>query len=439
MNIVKRVVAAVAIGLVVVVGVTLIAPRWLAPRQNVHVNTSDPTLIEKGRYLAEASDCVACHTAKSGAAYAGGLAFRTPYGTIYSTNITPDKTAGLGTYDYADFERALRHGYRKDGAALYPVMPYVSYSVMTNSDVQALYAYFASSLKPVAQPNLAPTMKWPASMRWPLVWWQMLFGGHGSFIAPPNATPEIARGAYLIEGAGHCGACHTPRGAAMQEKALQDGADGVFLSGSELEGWYAKDLRNEDTGLADWSQHDIADFVKSGRNAHAAAFGSMAEVVEHSTQHLTDADASAIAAYLKSLAARPGHAPSKAKTEDTTTAKLLDNQDRSAGALAYVAYCAACHHLNGQGTPRLFPSLADSSVVMSDNPSSLIQITLTGWAMAKTPADTMRPSMPEFRKLSDVTIADILTFIRSSWGNKGGGGCAIRRGGNEGFDCPETG
>ena len=418
MNVLKLGVAAVAIGVLVAVGGCYVAPILLAPRLSVQVNAADPALIEKGRYIAQASDCVACHTAPGGKAFAGGLAMKTPIGTIYSTNITPDKDTGIGSYDFADFERAVRHGIRKDGAPLYPAMPYVSYAVLTDEDVQALYAYFVSAVQPVAQQNQASTIPWPQNMRQPLVWWQMLFGGHHRFTTPEGATPEVARGAYIVEGAGHCGACHTPRGIAFQEVALTDGAGGEFLSGSELEGWYAKDLRHEDSGLAGWSQQDIADFVKTGRNARTAAFGSMADVVEHSTQHLSDADAAAVAAYLVSRAPRPGHTASAPQMVDTTSAKLLDSADHSPGALGYVAYCAACHRLNGQGTARIFPALAGNSVVAAENASSLIQVTLAGGAMARTPADKMRPSMPELAKLDDKTLADILTFVRSSWGNK---------------------
>lgn len=415
MKFIKLGIAAVVIGLAVAVGGSYVAPMLFAPRQNVQVNTADQALIEQGKYIARASDCVACHTAKGGKEFAGGLAMQTPVGTIYSTNITPDKETGVGTYDFADFERAVRHGIRKDGSPLYPAMPYVSYAILTNEDVQALYAFFISAVKPVAQHNQASTIPWPASMRWPLAWWQMLFGGHRSFTPPEGASPEVVRGAYLVEGAEHCGACHTPRGSAFQEKALKDEPGGVFLSGSELEGWFANDLRH----VASWSKEEIVDFLKTGRNNHTAAFGSMAEVVQHSTQHLTDADASAIAAYLVSRPAHPSDVASAPKAKDTTTAKLYESEDHSPGALGYVARCAACHRLNGQGTARVFPALAGNSVVMADNPSSLIQVTLAGGAMAKTPADKLRPSMPELAKLDDGTVAEILTFIRTSWGNTG--------------------
>jgi mono/diheme cytochrome c family protein len=418
MKVLKLGVAAAVIALVVAVGGGALAPALLAPRQDVSVNAADPALIAQGRAVAQASDCVACHTAANGGLFAGGLAMRTPIGVIYSTNITPDRNDGIGAYDYADFERAVRHGLRKDGAPLYPAMPYVSYALLTDADTQALYAYFMSAVAPVAQPNAPPAIPWPQNMRWPLAWWQMLFAGHRSFTPPEGATPEVARGAYLVEGPGHCGACHTPRGAGLQEVALSDGPGGAFLSGSELEGWYAKSLRQEDKGLAGWTREALAQFLKTGRNERTAAFGGMADVVEHSTQHLGEADAAAIAAYLMTLQARPGHAATAPKTQDATTAQLYDSADNSPGALGYVAHCAACHHLDGQGTPRLFPALAGNAVVMTDNPSSLIQLTLAGGAMAKTPADATRPSMPELAKLDDRTVADILTFVRNGWGNK---------------------
>ena len=210
MKVLKLGVSVAAIALAVAVGGGLLAPALFAPRQDVAVNAADPVLIEQGRAVAQASDCVACHTAADGKLFAGGLAMRTPLGVITSTNITPDKRDGIGGYDYADFERAVRHGVRKDGAPLYPAMPYVSFAVLTDADTQALYAYFMSAVAPVAQPNQPPAIPWPQNMRWPLAWWQMLFASPRDFTAAPGAAPEVARGAYLVEGPGHCGACHTP-------------------------------------------------------------------------------------------------------------------------------------------------------------------------------------------------------------------------------------
>lgn len=410
-----------AIVAVLVMGVAggQLLPAMSAPRQELAVQVSDTALVARGRAVVRMSDCVACHSAPGGKEFAGGLAMQTPFGTLYSTNITPDKDTGIGAYQYADFERAVRHGVRKDGASLYPAMPFVSYAALTDEDMQALYAFFTSGVQPVAQANKAAEISWPFSMRWPLAWWKTFFGGHGAFVPPQGATSQVARGAYLVEGPGHCGTCHTPRGVAFQEKATRDGANGVFLSGSELAGWYAKSLRHEDEGLGGWSEKDIETFLMTGRNDRTAAFGTMAEVVEHSTQHMSRDDASAIAAYLMTLAPRAGHEAVASKGEDKTTPALYENADHSDGAHAYVAHCAACHRLDGQGTARLFPALAGNQVVASGNPSSLIQITLGGGAMASTPADSSRPSMPMFSKLDDATVASALTFIRTSWGNQG--------------------
>ena len=241
MKVLRFSVAVVAFGLLAVGGISYLAPTFIAPRLNIAADPADPALVEQGRYVAQASDCVACHTARGGKAFAGGLAMQTPIGTIYSTNITPDKDTGIGGYDLADFERAVRHGIRKDNSPLYPAMPYVSYSVLTDGDVKALYAYFVSAVPPVAQRNHDSIIAWPNNMRWPLVCWEIEFGGHHGFTPPEGASSEVARGAYLVEGAGHCGACHTPRGFAFQEIALKDGPGGDFLSGSALDGWFAKD------------------------------------------------------------------------------------------------------------------------------------------------------------------------------------------------------
>lgn len=409
----------VAAGWIVALGVAWSTPYWFARKTTDSVNVRDAALVERGRYLARAADCVACHSAPGGREFAGGLAMQTPMGTIYSTNITPDKETGIGRYDYGDFERAVRKGIRPDGTPLYPAMPYVSYRVVGDDDIKALYAYFASDVPAVRQENHPTTIPWPLNMRWPLAWWQLLFGGHRTFDPPVGADESITRGAYLVEGLAHCGACHTPRGIAFQEKAVKDTPSGAFLSGSVLEGWFAKNLRNEATGLSTWSKDEIVDFLKTGRTARTAAFGSMVDVVQHSTQHLSDDDLKAIADYLKSLAPRPGREATAAASPDLTTERLLAGNYSAPGALAYAENCAACHRLDGRGAPRIFPALAGNSIVFAEDPSSLIQITLAGGTMAKTPADRMAFAMPAFDRLDNREIADLLTFIRSGWGNKG--------------------
>lgn len=405
--------------LVVMLLVAFSTPYWFATRHEARVDVRDPALIKKGEYLARAGDCAACHTAPGGRPFAGGLAMQTPMGTIYSTNITPDKNTGIGSYSYGDFERAVRRGMRPDGAALYPAMPYVSYVVAADSDIEALYAYFMSSIAPVAQDNQATTIPWPLNMRWPLAWWQLLFAQPREFVADASLSGSERRGAYLVEGLAHCGACHTPRGIAFQEKVLGDGGNGTYLSGSVLEGWYAKNLRNEGTGLASWTENHVVDFLRTGRTERTAAFGGMADVVAHSTQHLSDYDLRSMARYLKRLPARDGRAAAWAPKQDTTTAKLRAGDYSDAGATRYVEYCAACHRLDGRGAPRVFPALAGNSIVFAEDPSSLIQVTLAGGGMAKTPHDRMAFVMPGFDQLRNHEVAEILTFIRNGWGNHG--------------------
>lgn len=399
-------------------GVAISTPYWFKPKTEKQVDVSDPTLIRQGEYLARAGDCIACHTAPGGKPFAGGLGMQTPMGTIYSTNITPDKATGIGTYSYGDFERAVRKGIRPDGTHLYPAMPYVSYAIVKDEDIKALYAFFTSSVEAVGQDNQPTTIPWPLSMRWPLAWWQILFAQPRDFAAATQDL-QLARGAYLVEGLAHCGACHTPRGLAFQETALADGPNSRFLSGSVLEGWYAKNLRDEDTGLSTWTTAEIVDFLKTGRNGKTAAFGSMSDVIEHSTQHLSQEDLTAIASYLKSLKARSDRNPMWKPDQDATTAALKAGDFSAPGATSYVEHCTVCHRMDGKGAPRIYPALAGNSMVFADDPSSLIQVTLAGGRMPQTPHDAMAFTMPGFAHLPNRELAEILNFIRTGWGNRG--------------------
>lgn len=416
MKLVKLTAIGGALAFVAAWGVAQSTPLWLAPKQERVVDVSDPDLIKQGEYLARAGDCVACHTAPGGAPFAGGLGLQTPLGTIYATNITPDPETGIGTYDYGDFERAVRQGMRPDGKHLYPAMPFVSYRVVSDDDIAALYAYFMSGVTPVSKPNQTTTIPWPASMRWPLAYWSFLFGERRDFMPPEGADEVVSRGAYLVEGLAHCGACHTPRGIGYQEKAVaEDGA--YFLSGSVLEGWYAKNLRDEGRGLSTWNEAELVAFLKTGRNEKTAAFGSMADVVEHSLQHLTDEDLTAIARYLKTLPARKGAEKDWLPHEDLTTEALKSGDFTGKGAMSYVAHCSACHRLDGFGAPAIYPALKGNSMIFAEDPSSLIQITLAGGRMAETRHEAMTFTMPAFDHLKNDELAEIMTFIRNSWGN----------------------
>lgn len=374
-------------------------------------------LVKRGEYLARAGDCIACHTAKNGKPFAGGLPMQTPIGVVYSSNITPDKQYGIGAYSLQDFDRAVRHGVSKDGYTLYPAMPYPSYAKVKPADIKALYAYFMSGVAPVAQANKATDIPWPLSMRWPLAAWRKAFAPDVVGDDTPVGNDPVARGRYLVEGLGHCGTCHTPRNVTLNEKSLSDDGS-TFLSGAVIDNFLAKNLRGDNAdGLGRWSEADIVAFLKGGRNAHSAAFGGMAEVVENSTQYLDDGDLTAIAKYLKTL--KPAHPDGKALVYDDTVAKALRRGDASSnGARVFLDNCAACHRTTGLGYKETFPQLALSSVVNTEDPTSLIHIVLRGAEMPWTHAAPTHYAMPGFQqRLQDQDIADVLTFVRSSWGN----------------------
>lgn len=375
-------------------------------------------VLARGKYVASSSDCFACHSVPGGKPYAGGLAMQTPVGAIYSTNITPDPETGIGKYSLAQFANAVKHGVRGDGSPLYPAMPYPSYTIMPDEDVEAMYAYFMNEVKPVKQANQGSTLPRIMSMRWPVAYWQAMFAPAREFVANPQWDAKTNRGAYLVEGPGHCGACHTPRGVAYQEKSLTLADNDSFLSGAVVDGWRAKSLRGEGNGLGEWSEGDIVQFLKTGRTDKIIAFGAMADVVEHSTQHMSDEDLGSMAAYLKALPAvtgRPQERPTKA---DTTTQALLDGSDVSRGAMLYNENCTVCHRADGNGVARIFPALNDNSAVVANNAQSVIQVTLEGGRMAHTPHDKMAFTMPAFNHLSDEDVKDIVNFVRTGWTNQ---------------------
>ncbi|HGA2319834.1 TPA: c-type cytochrome [Pseudomonas putida] len=382
---------------------------------------ADDALVKKGEYLARAGDCVACHTAKGGQPFAGGLPMQTPIGTVYSTNITPH-ASGIGQYSFADFDRAVRKGIAKDGSTLYPAMPYPSYARVSDDDMQALYAYFMHGVEPVAQANKPTDIPWPLSMRWPLSIWRGLFAPEvQAWQAPAAADPVVSRGAYLVEGLGHCGACHTPRALTMQEKALSPADGEQFLAGSTpLEGWIAKNLRGDyKDGLGSWSEAQLVQFLKTGRSDRSAVFGGMSDVVEHSMQHLSDADLTAIARYLKTLP--PSDPNDKPHVYDKQVADALwQGDDSKPGASVYIDNCAACHRTDGHGYTRVFPALAGNPVVQTADATSLIHVVLAGGTVPATHTAPSNFTMPAFGwRLSDQEVADVVNFIRTSWGNQG--------------------
>jgi mono/diheme cytochrome c family protein len=394
--------------------------RPIASSQSPH---SDAASIERGRYLAVAADCTACHTAPDGKPFAGGLALDSPLGAIYSSNVTPDKDSGIGKFTLDDFDRAVRHGIDDEGVTLYPAMPYPSYARMSDEDIAALYDYFMHGVAPASSSAHANGIPWPLSIRWPLAIWRKLFAPSPD--APPfNASrytdPVVARGAYLVEGPGHCGTCHTPRAVTLQEKALDDSSS-VFLSGGQrIGGWTAVNLRgNSADGLGDWSKEDIVATLRTARNSQQAVVGPpMNDVVVHSTQFLSDGDLQAIAAYLKTLTPSPGDRSTFA-ANPATAAALAAGHEANRGAELYVDNCAACHRTNGEGSSKALPKVAGNSSVLAEDPSSLISLVLAGSSLPATAAAPSPLGMPGFGwRLTNTEVAELLTFIRSSWGNQ---------------------
>jgi alcohol dehydrogenase (quinone), cytochrome c subunit len=366
-----------------------------------------------GEYLARAGNCVVCHTASDGKPFAGGLPMATPVGIIYTTNITPDRESGIGTYTIQDFDRAVRKGIAKDGHRLYPAMPYPSYAKITNDDLKLLYQYFMNDVPGITQANQASEIAWPWNMRWPLALWTFLMTDGAPYRYKPEAGPLWNRGAYLVQGLGHCGACHTPRGWAFQEKAL-DEAGPTFLSGARLDNWYASNLTgNVFMGLGRWSEQEVVSFLKSGRNAHGAVFGTMTEVVNASTQHLSDGDLAAVATYLKSLpAALKEIVPATEPGERQHEAMKLP------GAALYVRHCESCHGRDGAARPPYLPPLAGNPAVNEPDPASLINLVLNGSSRIVSAGAPDLYRMPPFRtSLEDQDIANVVNFIRSVWGN----------------------
>jgi len=366
--------------------------------------------VQRGAYLARAGDCVACHTAPGGKPFAGGLKMVMPIGAIYSTNITPDKTHGIGNYSFADFDRAVRHGVAPGGKHLYPAMPYPSYARITPQDMHALYAYFMQGVPPDPTPNRKPDMVWPMTIRWPLAIWDWLFVRDTTFTLDPKQGAQYNRGAYLVEGLGHCGACHTPRGLFFQEKALSAGGPNgkLFLTGGTVEHWYASNLRSSCLQKT-LSAQDFALLLKTGSANNFTVAGGMTEVIHHSTQHLTPDDLLAIGIYLKAL-------PPEVSAQVASTQP--DPAAVQRGKALYDQHCVACHQPTGQGVPAAFPSLVGNPSVRCLNPTNAIHAILAGATTAVTASAPAPMVMPPFgAQLSDQQVADLVTYIRTSWGN----------------------
>lgn len=373
---------------------------------------TNASAIERGKYLATAGNCMTCHTTEGGEPFAGGRAFVTPFGTVYSTNITSDTNAGIGGWTQAQFGAALREGVRPNGEHLYPFFPYTAYTKMTDADVAALFAYI-KTVKPVESSAPANELSFPYNQRWALGIWKAFFFEEGRFIPDRSQSEQWNRGKYLVDGLGHCSACHSPRnflGAEKSAMAMTGGGLMHSIPNGELRVWAGTNLTAATTGLASWPLQEIASYLKTGRNAFVETFGPMDEVVLNSTRHLTEADTMAMATYLKSLPANEGDIGAPA-AEDVL----------QEGSALYDVHCGTCHLPSGLGdiAEDAGPRLAGSSVVQASNPASLINVILYG---AETALEPKRwKEMGAFEdKLSDEEVAALASFLRNAWGNKGG-------------------
>lgn len=378
---------------------------------------ADPP-TDHGEYVARAGNCVACHSIPEAPPLSGGLKMATPVGSIYSTNITPDKETGIGTYTFEDFDRAMRQGIAKDGHHLYPAMPYPSYAKITTDDMRALYDFIMKGVPAAKVANKPSEIPSPWNARWPLAVWNTLFAEDEPYQVKDGKAAAWNRGAYLVQGLGHCGACHTPRGMAFNEKGY-DESDSDFLKGAPLDNWSASNLRQDvNTGLGRWNKEDLTAFLKTGHNKFGIAFGTMTEVVNNSTQYMTDADVSAMADYLISL---PGSREGKSNPytyKPATTEALKAGKFDVPGALTYVQQCMTCHMPDGSGQGEYLPPLAGNPVITDLSPASLINVVLNGSQAVVLDGMPDAYKMPQYRVLlTDQEIADVVSFLRSGWGN----------------------
>jgi mono/diheme cytochrome c family protein len=367
--------------------------------------------IARGEYLARAGDCTACHTAPEGKLFAGGRAMPTPFGTLYTSNITPDLETGIGKWSVDDFYKTMHEGRFPDGGLIYPAMPFASYTKVTRADSDAIYAYLRS-VPPVKQKNREHQLSFPYNNRSLILGWRTLFFTEGEYKPDPTKSEEWNRGAYLVEGLGHCGMCHTAinaLGGSSESKAFEGGL-------IPMQNWYAPSLTsNKEAGLGDWSIREISELLQTGISERGAVYGPMAEVTYNSLQYLNDADIKAMAVYLKSLGQGSPPEPATSVVPSSESSLLL-----TLGKSVYDAQCAACHGVQGKGFPPHYPPLAGNPSISMSSAVNPIRMVLNG-GFAPATAGNPRPfGMPPFaQSLSDDEVAAVVTYIRTSWGNRG--------------------
>ena len=366
----------------------------------------------RGEYLARAGNCMACHTARGGDEYAGGRVMRTGFGDIYAPNITPDEETGIGSWTSDDFWRAMHNGKSRDGSFLYPAFPYTNYTHVTREDSDAIHAYL-QTVPAVKQQNREHDLRFPYNQRILLAFWRMLYFEPGVYQPDTNQALDWNRGAYLVQGLGHCSACHASRDAL----GGNDGSDNFAGGLIPMQSWYAPSLHaDKDQGLGAWDVQDISSLLKTGVSRHGAVYGPMAEVVSTSLQHLTEKDADSMAVYLKSLSRNDVQGAAKTIRTNANAEAVLQ-----LGARVYEQYCVECHAANGEGMPPAYPPLAGNASLKADTAINPVRMVLSGGFPPSTQGNPRPYGMPPFSMaLDDEEVAAVVSYIRSSWGNDGG-------------------
>jgi mono/diheme cytochrome c family protein len=366
--------------------------------------------ITRGEYLARVGDCVACHSVPNGRQFAGGREMPTPFGSLFAPNITPDDDTGIGRWNADDFYRMMHTGVSRDGSLLYPAMPFASYTRITRADSDALFSYL-QSVTPVSQRNRPHELKFPFDNRDLLIGWRTLYFRAGEYQPDPQQSAQWNRGAYLVQGLGHCAMCHSAI------NALGGSSESAQFEGGMIpnQNWYAPSLTsNREAGLGDWPVQEIADLLQTGASHRATTYGPMAEVVYDSLQYVTDEDAQAMAVYLKALPRRD------AEAAPNPQARLVEPAVLELGRATYVAQCAMCHGDEGKGQALAYPPLAGNRSITMRTPVNSIRMVLNGGYAPGTYKNPRPYGMPPFNHiLSDDEVAAVVTYVRTAWGNGG--------------------
>ena len=399
-----------AAGLIGVAALVWMRPGMLPKSAHAGKASASTEAITRGEYLARAGDCVACHSESNGKPFAGGRAMPTPFGSLFVPNITPDDETGIGRWTADEFYRMLHTGVSRDGTLLYPAMPFASYTKVTRADSDAMFS-FLQSVTPVFQKNRPHELKFPFNDRDLLIGWRTLYFKEGEFHPDPRESAQWNRGAYLVQGLGHCAMCHTAinaLGGSSESKAFEGGM-------IPNQNWYAPSLTsNREAGLGDWPIKDIADLLQVGASHRATTYGPMAEVVYNSLQYVTDEDAAAMAVYLKALPKRDSEAP------PTSQARLVDPTVMELGRRVYAAQCAVCHGSEGAGQAPAYPPLKGNQSITMLSPVNSIRMVLNGGYAPGTYKNPRPYGMPPFNHiLGDDEVSAVVTYIRLAWGNNG--------------------